>query len=94
MSHSLNPLKPEPRQRRSESIRTLDTQVSGEVVKCKSDRGYGFIQTEQGNDVFVHVKSIAGYPRVQELLVGQAVLFDLAPGQSGKPPVAINVRPV
>lgn len=69
----------------------IDVDRHGRVVKWKSDRGYGFIRTEAGSDVFAHVRSIAGYPTIQDLGLHQEVTFDLAEGEKG--PVAVNIRP-
>ena len=47
------------------------------VVKWFNDaKGYGFIQTEAGNDVFVHYSAIegAGYKSLRE---GQQVQFEV-----------------
>jgi cold shock protein len=60
----------------------------GTVKWFNANRGYGFIQPESGNDVFVHVSAIQG---AGSLTDGQAVEFDIAQGQKG--PQAVNVRP-
>jgi cold shock protein len=54
-----------------------------------ADKGYGFIQPESGEDVFVHFSAIqmSGYRSLAE---GQAVEFDVAQGPKG--PQAANVR--
>ncbi len=56
-----------------------------------SEKGFGFISREQGDDVFVHYSNIqaSGYRSLQE---GQRVEFDVAPGRKGEE--AQNVRPV
>jgi CspA family cold shock protein len=47
------------------------------IVKWFNDaKGYGFIQTEQGNDVFVHFSAIAG-SGYRSLREGQQVQFDV-----------------
>jgi cold shock protein len=61
----------------------------GTVKWFNANRGYGFIQPESGNDVFVHVSAIQGDSTLTD---GQAVEFDIAQGQKG--PQAVNVRPV
>jgi CspA family cold shock protein len=54
-----------------------------------SDKGFGFISREQGDDVFVHFSNIqgTGYKSLEE---GQRVEFDVAPGRKGEE--AQNVR--
>jgi len=58
------------------------------TVKWFSDRkSYGFIQTEDGKDVFVHKSAL---PEGTTLNEGDSVEFDIE--QSPKGPQAINVR--
>ena len=54
-----------------------------------SDKGFGFISREGGDDVFVHYSNIegSGYRSLEE---GQAVEFEVAPGRKGEE--AQNVR--
>jgi CspA family cold shock protein len=56
-----------------------------------SEKGYGFISREQGDDVFVHYSNIqgGGYRSLEE---GQRVEFDVAPGKKGEE--AQNVRAI
>jgi CspA family cold shock protein len=63
----------------------------GTVKWFNADKGYGFIQPESGEDVFVHFSAIqaTGYRTLNE---GQTVEFDVAQGPKG--PQAANVRPV
>ena len=61
----------------------------GTVKFFNSDKGFGFISREQGDDVFVHFSNIqgTGYKSLEE---GQRVEFDVAPGRKGEE--AQNVR--
>jgi CspA family cold shock protein len=63
----------------------------GTVKWFNADKGYGFIQPESGEDVFVHFSAIqtSGYRSLNE---GQTVEFDVAQGPKG--PQAANVRPI
>lgn len=63
--------------------------MTGTVKWFNSDKGFGFIEREGGDDVFVHFSAIQseGYKSLQE---GQRVEFDLEKGQRG--PQAANVR--
>lgn len=65
--------------------------MQGTVKFFNSEKGYGFISREGGEDVFVHYSNIQadGYKSLEE---GQAVEFDVAPGRKGEE--AQNVRPV
>jgi CspA family cold shock protein len=60
----------------------------GTVKWFNAEKGYGFIQTEEGNDVFVHFSAIlgAGFKSLEE---GQRVEFEVVEGNRG--PQAANV---
>ncbi|MGX7351066.1 cold shock protein CspA [Enterococcus canis] len=61
---------------------------TGTVKWFNSDKGFGFITTEAGNDVFVHFSAIQG-DGFKTLEEGQTVTFDIEEGQRG--PQATNV---
>jgi CspA family cold shock protein len=66
--------------------------VANGTVKWFNDaKGYGFIEQEDGPDVFVHHTGItgAGFKSLNE---GDRVTFDIEQGQKG--PAAINVTVV
>ncbi len=60
----------------------------GTVKWFNAEKGFGFISTEGGNDVFVHFSAIQseGYKTLEE---GQKVEFDVVEGAKG--PQAANV---
>ena len=62
--------------------------MQGKVKWFNAEKGYGFIETEQGSDVFVHFSAIQaeGFKTLEE---GQAVEFDIVEGARG--PQAANV---
>ena len=61
----------------------------GKVKWFNSEKGFGFIERENVDDVFVHFSAIQGdgYKSLEE---GQEVTFELEEGQRG--PQATNVN--
>lgn len=60
----------------------------GKVKWFNDSKGFGFIQRDDGNDVFVHYSAIQG-DGFKSLIEGQEVEFDLYDGPKG--PQAQNV---
>ena len=56
---------------------------NGTVKWFNAEKGFGFIEREDGSDVFVHFSGIAGegYKTLEE---GQKVDFDITEGQRGE----------
>jgi len=54
----------------------------GTVKWFNATKGYGFIQREQGGDVFVHFSAIQG-EGYRSLNEGEAVEFDVTDGPKG-----------
>jgi len=69
----------------------MSDRESGVVKWFNSSKGYGFIERDNGGDVFVHYSAIlgVGYRSLDE---GQRVEFDIAEGEKG--PQAQNVHVV
>lgn len=61
----------------------------GRVKWFNDAKGYGFIEQENGQDVFVHYSSIVG-DGFKSLREGQEVTFDIIEGAKG--PQATNVQ--
>ena len=62
--------------------------MQGKVKWFNAEKGFGFIEREDGDDVFVHFSAIQtdGFKSLDE---GQAVEFDIVEGARG--PQAANV---
>jgi cold shock protein len=56
--------------------------MQGKVKWFNPDKGFGFIETEEGGDVFVHFSAIQG-DGFKTLEEGQAVEFDVVEGNRG-----------
>jgi len=63
--------------------------MQGKVKWFNAEKGYGFIEGEDGKDVFVHFSAIQsdGFKTLDE---GQAVSFEVVEGARG--PQAANVE--
>lgn len=62
--------------------------LNGNVKWFDNQKGYGFIEREEGDDVFVHYTALEeeGFKSLEE---GQAVEFEIVEGERG--PQAENV---
>jgi Cold shock proteins len=64
--------------------------ITGIVKWFDSDRGYGFISCNNGNDVFVHHSQVKENGSDKDLHENESVTFDVEDGNKG--PMAINVQ--
>ena len=64
--------------------------AKGTIRRLITDRGFGFIQTAEGKDLFFHRSQLEGvdYTSLRE---GQEVEFEVGQGRSGRPE-AVRVR--
>lgn len=60
------------------------------TIKRLTDKGYGFIESGDGKDIFFHLSGLDGC-RFEDLYEGQTVTF--TEGQGRKGPQAENVKP-
>ena len=69
----------------------MSERITGTVKWFNSTKGYGFIEREEGDDVFVHYSAIRGdgYRNLEE---GQEVEFSVEQGPKG--PQATDVVPM
>jgi len=61
----------------------------GTIRRLMRERGYGFITTEDGKDIFFHRTALRGL-RFDSLKEGQSVEFEVETGPKG--PRAVDVR--
>jgi CspA family cold shock protein len=66
----------------------MSERMTGTVKWFNNSKGYGFIEQEDGPDVFVHYSAITG-EGYRSLNEGQQVEFDIEDGPKG--PQAANV---
>jgi CspA family cold shock protein len=71
--------------------RSMSERETGTVKWFNGAKGYGFIQREEGEDIFVHFSSIRGegYRNLEE---GQAVEFSVEQGPKGLRAVDVSVK--
>ena len=62
--------------------------LKGTVKWFNESKGFGFIEQEEGKDVFVHYSAIAG-SGFKTLIEGDKVQFEIVDGPKG--PAAANV---
>lgn len=67
----------------------MSTTTTGTVKWFNESKGFGFIEREEGPDVFVHHSAING-TGFKTLAEGQKVEFAVSPGERG--PQATNVN--
>jgi CspA family cold shock protein len=69
----------------------MQAMAEGKVKWFNEGKGFGFIEKDEGGDVFVHFSAIQvdGFKTLTE---GQRVSFDVTQGKKG--PAAENVKPI
>ena len=65
--------------------------AKGTIKKLIGDKGYGFIQTEEAEEVFFHRNQLQGM-EFSSLKEGQAVEYEAGTGRGGRPEAA-KVKP-
>jgi len=68
----------------------MSDQVSGTVKWFNDEKGFGFLQQENGADVFVHFRAINGTGR-KTLVEGQSVTFSVTKTPKGLQAENVNI---
>ena len=71
--------------------REVQALAEGKVKWFNEKKGFGFIENDEGGDVFVHFSGIQG-EGFKTLYEDQRVRFDVEQGKKG--PAAVNVQPL
>ena len=61
----------------------MEERTTGTVKWFSAEKGYGFIEQEDGPDIFVHYSAIVG-EGYRSLEQGETVEFTITEGQKGK----------
>ena len=69
----------------------MSEQVSGVVKWFNDEKGFGFLQQENGPDVFVHFRAINGTGR-KTLVEGQNVTFSITETPKGLQAENVNIQ--
>lgn len=68
------------------------SKYTGAVKWYNSEKGYGFISCNEGNDVFVHHSQIKNKDSEKDLHEGESLTFDIQENERGN--MAINVQKI
>src|SRR2546421_597610 len=75
-----------PRRKRTEladRAAEKDKTMTGTIAKVMSDKGFGFIQGEDGQEYFMHRSAVRDGSVFEQLREGQTVVFDAGRGGGG-----------
>ena len=67
--------------------------MTGTIVRIVSQRGFGFIQEQDGKEVFFHASGVTGSTPFDYLQEGQAVAYEKQQDDRGRGERAVNVQP-
>jgi len=66
------------------------TTHTGVIKWFDNERGYGFISTDAGNDVFLHHSQVKENGNDKDIHEGESVVFEIVNDKKG--PAAVNVQ--
>ena len=61
----------------------------GKIKRLVSDRGFGFVEGDRGDDLFFHHSEVQGMS-IEDLQEGQTVEYEIGQGRKG--PCATSIR--
>ena len=64
---------------------------NGKVKWFSNQKGYGFIQKDDGDDIFVHFSAIQS-EGFKTLAQGQEVIFEISEGPKGPQAANVNIK--
>ena len=67
--------------------------ATGSIVRLVRDRGFGFIRTDNGQEVFFHATGVEGGTPFDTLSEGTQVTCEKAQDTRGRGERAVHVRP-
>jgi cold shock CspA family protein len=76
--------------RRRHDIKNHDLEPSGFVVKLFSDSGYGFIKTDEGDELYFHENSVTG-GEFDRIAIGTQVRFVATTGDKGPQATTVQI---
>lgn len=74
-------------------VKTHEPPLQGTVSRMFADKGYGFITTTDGREIYFHKNSVVE-TAFDDLSVGQPVRLAVAENESSEGPQATTVRPI
>ena len=67
--------------------------MTGTIVRIVAQRGFGFIQEQNGTEVFFHASGVVGATPFDSLQEGQQVSYEKTRDERGRGERAVNVQP-
>ena len=67
--------------------------MTGTIVRIVAQRGFGFIQEQDGKELFFHATGVTGSTPFDSLQEGQAVVYEKTRDDRGRGDRAVNVQP-
>ena len=67
--------------------------MTGTIVRIVAQRGFGFIQGQDGKEIFFHASGVTGATLFDYLQEGQQVSYEKQQDDRGRGERAVNVQP-